>query len=321
MIRKLCVVLIFISGFLQNSVAQTDTIFLKAESGDGIIKLLKRHNLEPDVYIDTFKEQNSDKLKDNQHLILNETYMLVIETQIVDSICNELEIIEDSLLAGAVIYIIAGHGGPDPGAITIVDGHTISEDEYAYDICMRLKQEIIKHSGEAIMIIRDSNDSIRNDRILEIDNDEFCYPDLEIPYNHTKRLVQRADAVNDLYANKPPDSYQRVVVIHLDSRSTGQKVDVFFYHFPGSKKGKAFADNLKDVFADKYAEHQPNRGYEGTVSGRNLLVLRKTLPPATFVELANIKNLHNQKRFLDPDNRQALAKWLCEGIIRDFNSQ
>lgn len=321
MIRSFFVIMGLLTVFFHCSWAQTDTIFLKAEQGDGIIRLLNRHNLEPDIYYEAFTKQNSDKLKDNKHLILGETYMLVIEPQIKDSISEISDIVEDSLLLGAVVYIVAGHGGPDPGAITIVDGHTIAEDEYAYDICLRLKYEILKHSGEAIMIIHDPNDSIRNDKILEIDNDEVCYPNLEIPYNHTKRLVQRADAVNDLYSEKPANSYQRVLVVHLDSRSTGQKVDVFFYHYPGSKNGKAFANNLKDVFAEKYAEHQPNRGYEGTVSGRNLLVLRKTLPPAAFVELANIKNTHNQKRFLDPDNRQALAKWLCEGIIRDFNSE
>ncbi len=321
MIRILYVTITIFSFFLQYSIAQSDTLYLKAKSGDGIISLLKRHNLDPDYYVDTFKKQNADKLIDNKHLILGETYMLAIETLMEDSISKATQIVEDSLLSGAVIYIISGHGGPDPGAITIIEGHTISEDEYAYDICLRLKYEILKHSGEAKMIIHDPNDSIRNDRILEIDIDEVCYPNLEIPYNHTKRLVQRADAVNDLYSEKAANSYQRVLVVHLDSRSTGQKVDVFFYHYPGSKKGKAFANNLKDVFTEKYAEHQPNRGYEGTVSGRNLMVLRKTLPPAAFVELANIKNSHNQKRFLDPDNRQALAKWLCEGIIRDFNSE
>jgi N-acetylmuramoyl-L-alanine amidase len=228
--------------------------------------------------------------------------------------------IYDNSLEGSLIYIISGHGGPDPGAIAIVDGIRISEDEYAYDICLRIAKKIEEHGGKTIMVIHDTTHCIRDDRILPLDKTELCYPNLEIPLNHIQRLRQRVDAVNNLYAENRHIKYHRVIEIHLDSRSTGTLVDVFFYHYPQSNTGKAFAENLRNLFDEKYAEHQPNRGYSGTVSGRNLYVIRRTHPPAVLVELGNIQNIRDQKRFLNPYNRQALANWITEGIIKDYKN-
>ena len=65
----------------------------------------------------------------------------------------------------------------------------------------------------------------------------------------------------------------------------------------------------------KYAANQPGRGYEGTVSTRDLHVLSEAKPVAVYIELGNIKNKKDQDRFIIADNRQAVANWLCEGVI------
>ena len=104
----------------------------------------------------------------------------------------------------------------------------------------------------------------------------------------------------------------------MDSRSKGKQTDVFFYHAPGSSKGKRLANNLHRTFDKKYDKHQPNRGFTGTVSGRNLYVLRNTQPVAVFLELGNIQNKRDQHRLVLQNNRQALAKWIAEGIVTDY---
>jgi len=45
-------------------------------------------------------------------------------------------------------------------------------------------------------------------------------------------------------------------------------------------------------------------------------MLRYTDPRAVFIELGNIRNSADQKRFIYETNRDALAKWLYEGLIR-----
>ncbi|NLA25369.1 MAG: N-acetylmuramoyl-L-alanine amidase, partial [Bacteroidales bacterium] len=194
----------------------------------------------------------------------------------------------------------------------------IAEDEYAYDITLRLKRDIESHAGQVFMIIFDPYDSIRNEKYLKVDKNELCYPNLTIPLNQTARLIQRADAVNKLYDSIGSSVHQRVVEIHLDSRATKQKIDVFFYHHATSTKGKKLAEILLQTFEEKYKEHQPNRGYYGSVSARSLLVLRKTKPVGVFLELGNITNARDQKRFLNPNNRDALAKWICLGLIKEY---
>ena len=74
-------------------------------------------------------------------------------------------------------------------------------------------------------------------------------------------------------------------------RSKGKNIDVFFYHHKNSKNGKRLAENIHESFKQKYAKHQPNRHYSGTVSSRSSLYLVKnTLTPMVYIELGNIKN-------------------------------
>jgi N-acetylmuramoyl-L-alanine amidase len=221
-------------------------------------------------------------------------------------------------LKGATFYLIAGHGGPDPGAQGKYGKYTLSEDEYAYDVTLRLGRKLIEQGAFVYMIIRDKNDGIRDGSILKSDKDERCYPDQAIPLNQLARLSQRTKAVNSLY-RKSSSKYQRVIVIHVDSRSTGENTDVFFYHHHKSKSGKRLARTIRDTFKKKYAQYQPNRGYTGTVSDRSsLYVIRKTNPPAVFIELGNIRNPRDQRRFVLKDNRDALAKWIGEAIVKDY---
>jgi N-acetylmuramoyl-L-alanine amidase len=160
---------------------------------------------------------------------------------------------------------------------------------------MRIARNVEEHGGKVYMIIGDPDDGIREDTYLKIDYDEFCYPDLEIPRNQTERLKQRADAVNSLYESHKDVKYQRVVEIHLDSGSNGTKFDVFFYHYDKSKDGKKFAESIQQVFNEKYAKHQPNRGYGGTVSARNLYVIRKVIPVAILYRVGKYPKRKGQK--------------------------
>ena len=96
---------------------------------------------------------------------------------------------------------------------------------------------------------------------------------------------------------------------------------MYFYHAPGSKNGKRLASTLRSTLAAKYKKHQPNRGFNGTVSERNLYVLRNTLPAAVFLELGNIQNKRDQQRLVQENNRQALARWIADGIVADYKKK
>jgi len=306
------------------------------QSGEGMILLLRRHGLD-DEYFTLFKTINKETLEENgEDLKLHVKYLVPLKLHKTETaeeqnlseaepgsmtktfyikLLDETIEIEDDQLKGYVFYLVSGHGGPDPGAIATVNGERLCEDEYAYDITARLLRNLLQHGAKVYMITRDDNDGIRNDRVLEYDNDETCYLNQTIPLKQVDRLQQRADVINKYYkTNKKTAKGQFVVEIHVDSRSQNKDLDVFFYHHRNSKTGKKLAETIKDTFRKKYALHQPNRGYSGTVSSRNLYMLEKTMPVQIYIEVGNIQNPRDRKRLIIADNRQALANWIFYGI-------
>ena len=301
--------------------AQTAPEPLKARpnKGEGVGSFLRRHNLD-NVHLEEFKELNKGKFTPNGGLLSHHTYVLpgASEKWIVPLFgkeSQELKLVDEEL-KGAVFYLVSGHGGPDPGAIGNYGNKQLYEDEYAYDIVLRLAKNLMQKGATVHVVVQDANDGIRSTAYLKPDIDETVFGQ-PIPLGQIQRLKQRCDAINKLY-KKEKSKYQRCIEIHLDSRSQKKQLDVFFYHHKNSKKGEEMAETLRKTFENNYEKHQPGRGFSGTVSSRNLYMLKNTNPVAVFVELANIRNSRDQQRFVLDSNRQALANWLTNGIVEDF---
>ncbi|MDR6238409.1 N-acetylmuramoyl-L-alanine amidase family protein [Aureibacter tunicatorum] len=226
--------------------------------------------------------------------------------------------LKSQALKGCVYYIVSGHGGPDPGSVYTRGKFELHEDEYAYDVALRLARNLLSHGAKAYVIIRDPNDGIRSGNYLKPSKDEKCWPNLEIPRNQLERLEQRKNAVNQLYDyNKSKGyKYQRLICLHIDSREKDKRIDMFFYHQPSSSKSKVFTTSLQNTIRKKYEQRQKGRGYNGIVKARDLFMLRESKPVATFIELGNIQNIQDQRRILPEDNRQAIANWLTTGLLQ-----
>lgn len=106
--------------------------------------------------------------------------------------------VSSNRLAGACFYVVSGHGGPDPGAIGWVGKHELHEDEYAYDIALRLARNLMQEGAEVHIIIQDAKDGIRDDAYLSNSKRETCMGD-PIPLNQVQRLQQRCNKINALY--------------------------------------------------------------------------------------------------------------------------
>jgi N-acetylmuramoyl-L-alanine amidase len=224
--------------------------------------------------------------------------------------------IEDYSLAGQVFYIISGHGGPDPGAVCKSCPQMMCEDEYAYDVALRLARNLLQHGATVEMIVQDPTDGVRDDQFLKCDTDEKTLGSRQIARDQKARLRDRAYTVNQLYKQYAKMGYKthKAIEIHVDSRSENKRQDVFFYYNGQSAQSKKMALNAQEVFARKYEKHQKGRGYHGFVEDRGIYMVRAVTPPMLFVELANIRNEADQKRLLLNTNRQALANWLFESL-------
>ena len=222
-------------------------------------------------------------------------------------------------LTGHVYYIVSGHGGPDPGANTMVNGKMVAEDEYAYDVSLRLAKNLLMHDAKVYMIVRDENDGIRDEEYLETDYDEVVWGGEKIPLNQSARLCQRTRIINNLFEENAKKGYeiQRVIETHVDSRYTDHKVDIFFYYNDKKPQSKMLAEGMYDTIRQKYDAKQKGRGYTGEVKARDLWMIRESKPPIVFIELGNITNEFDRKRLLSSDNRQAIANWFAHGLMNN----
>ena len=322
-------ILVFLFSCFSLFALPTETA--KPKEGEGIYRFLLNNGRDPKVHFNEFIELNKSKLGKNNTLIKGVSYTLPpLSTE---SVVNnktskkkeplfgkkyaEYEI-ETNKLKGATFFLVSGHGGPDCGAIGKADGKEIHEDEYAYDIMLRLARCLMVEGATVHIIIQDKNDGIRDDKILKNDKSETCRGK-KIPLNQKKRLQQRCDEINAL-SSKSKDKYKRAIFIHLDSRSINQQMDVFFYHHAKSAEGKRLGNTMRQTLRNQYQKFQPGRGFTGTVSSRELYVLNNTTPVGLFAELGNIRNSFDQRRFLLNSNRQALANWMCRGFIADYEN-
>ena len=223
----------------------------------------------------------------------------------------------DNKLAGRVFYILSGHGGPDPGAVGKRAGNRIPEDEYAYDVALRLTRNILAHGGTPYMIVRDDNDGIRDQRYLKIDRDETVWGGASLPLNQKARLTQRTDIVNQLYDQNLAKGItdQTMISIHVDSRAKSKRIDLYFYHHENDLLGAKQAERMQAAVRAAYARTRQGRGYAGTIGTRDLHVLRETKVPSVFIELGNMANASDQIRIIEPRNRQLMADWLVEGLF------
>jgi len=223
----------------------------------------------------------------------------------------------DLSLKNKVFYLVSGHGGPDPGTMCKTCPKTLCEDEYAYDVALRIARNLMQHGAVVEIIIQDANDGIRDSKYLKCDKDERCNGQ-KLPLNQKRRLDQRAAHINALHLKYKKKGYKdhTVIALHVDSAGKGARKDVFFYHHKNSKRGKELAHNIHKTFKSKYDRFQKGRGYKGTIRSRGLHMINHTNPPIVYIELANIQNPQDQKRILLNSNRQALANWIFQGVIK-----
>lgn len=232
---------------------------------------------------------------------------------------KDVEITTDEL-KDQVFYIVPGHGGPDPGAIAKnVDGaYTICEDEYAYDVSLRLAKNLMQKGATVFVIVEDENDGIRDEKYLDCDKDETSFGGHNIPASQKKRLRQGMNKVNKLYSKYKKKGFtnQWMVSLHIDAQGEEDRQDVFFYYQSDSEKSKNKAVDIQQVFEEKYEVYRKEEKYNGSVSSRPLYVVRNSDPEPIFIELANIHNPEDRKRILFPKNRQLLADWITEGFSK-----
>ena len=230
------------------------------KKGEGITLFLKRHNRTGISYQKQFIELNKNKLGKGNTLRIGVKYTLP-PLQGKEAVASAIKRanyeplfgkelasykVTSSELKGACFYLVSGHGGPDPGAIGRIGKIELHEDEYAYDIVLRLARNLMTKGAKVHIIIQDAKDGIRDDKYLKNSKRETCMGS-PIPFNQVRRLKQRSDKINTLF-KQDKYAYKRAIFVHVDSRNKGHQTDVFFYHQNKNSESKHLAKTMRTTY-------------------------------------------------------------------------
>ena len=170
---------LFLTIFCANRLQAQEKAFPK--KGEGVTLFLKRHNRTGAAYQKQFIELNKNKLGKGNALRMGVKYTLPpLQGKEAAAAASKRANYEplfgkelasykvtSSELKGACFYLVSGHGGPDPGAIGRIGKIELHEDEYAYDIVLRLARNLMMKGAKVHIIIQDAKDGIRDDKYLK----------------------------------------------------------------------------------------------------------------------------------------------------------
>ena len=178
----------------------------------------------------------------------------------------------------AKIFIDAGHGGPDPGAV----GNGVIEENVNLDVANQLADRL-RNAGYEVMVYRST-------------------PDENVLSNKNADLRNRAQMANNWGADY-------FISIHTNSsaNTAAQGVEAYVYRLgtASERLGQSIVDSVSENLGSR------NRG----VMQANFAVLRRTNMPAVLVELGYLTNPTEALNLNSPAWQRAVAAAIFEGIV------
>ncbi len=184
-------------------------------------------------------------------------------------------------LTGRTVAIDAGHGGFDGG----VFHGSLVEKELNLDIALRLKDEVEKRGGKAVLT--------REGDVAFADENRA---DLE----HRLRMAHevKADVLVSVHCNSFPDPSQFGAQTFYPARS------------PEARR-------LALLIQEELVRLQPEN-YREALEAAELYILKNSRVPAVLVEVGFISNPGDRQRLASPEYRARLAAAMASGLERFF---
>lgn len=175
------------------------------------------------------------------------------------------------------IFIDAGHGGPDPGAV----GNGVVEEDVNLDVARKLGG-ILEEAGYDVMLYRTTQDE-------------------NVLTNKAADLKNRANMANDWGADY-------FISIHTNASASPSATGFEQYVYQLGGEAEALADDIAAQFAGRLGSS--DRG----VFQQNFSVLRNSNMPAVLVELGYLSNPTEALNLNSSAWRSAAARAIADGI-------
>ena len=179
------------------------------------------------------------------------------------------------------IFIDAGHGGPDPGAV----GNGVTEEYVNLNVARYLAQDL-RDAGYDVMEYRTTpTENVLNDKNADLRN--------------------RASMAKSWGADY-------FISIHTNSSTnpSAQGAEAYVYRLGG--EAERLGESILESISDRLGS--VNRG----VMAANFVVLRRTRMPAVLVELGYLTNPTEALNLNSPAWQRAVAEAIAVGIIAEI---
>ena len=298
---------IFLWGALVcSSLAQEKVYQVVAEPGDGIYSILRKQGLDPVENYQAFVTLNSKNIKDGSFLHVGKSYYIPFAAdsfknmgiRIVLPMGEEEPIFEgdfeklsrkSNTLKNAIYYLITENRGN-------------ATNGFAKEVESNLTLMLLEHGAQ----------------VYVVDDKSLSYQDLSEAGDLERDLMGRyVEAINKKYL-KHAGKYQRLLIIRSNG-AIDRKMDISVYHHKNSEEGQRLSQNLREAFQKHSVRSQSVEDVEAVFQESNMLYLVKNvLPAVSLMDLDGTSRESKAKSIEVLTNKDALAKWLANGISKDY---
>lgn len=221
------------------------------------------------------------------------------------------------------IVIDPGHGGLDPGSISEGSDNNgtffILEDEYCYDLALRVYILLKLHGADVIMtilspnhLLRESNETFVNEKNEVLNLKYLKNHSVILPRGNRESLLKRIEIAKNFYNNQTKDTL--FLSIHSDN----------FKYLPEATSILYYKDNNReDTVSKKEVEKLlPYLGAGAHKMGKSIRVLNNN--PANIKYLVEVKNLAYTPHIWDMKQatlRQKEAEKIVYGLIKIYGKE
>lgn len=222
-------------------------------------------------------------------------------------------------LYGKVVIIDPGHGGEDPGSSGIHSGKRVFEDEYNYDVALRIAKLVKQNGGLAFLTVVDPNQRTPRDwkpqEVFPADYDERFASDGTRAVARTRGMQKRLALANQLLKKYPR---HRIAWISIHFDVVGRNAEIQGVRIINGN-GDTLPIALQGAFGKRLREVAPVVGNGDRDHGiRKLYVLSKAnkVKSKVLIELGNFRNRTDLWRIRNPVVREAYARAIVEGLAK-----
>ncbi|MEK7464742.1 MAG: N-acetylmuramoyl-L-alanine amidase [Patescibacteria group bacterium] len=223
-------------------------------------------------------------------------------------------------LYGWVVVVDPGHGGADPGSSRILRGERVTENEYVYDVSLRVQRLIRERQGLALLTTKNGGgeQNASPSKIVVDRRDERFALDGTLVRAGKSGLSKRVEFGNQV-SRRYPKHRQAWISIHFDV--VGSSSDVQGIRIISADSSSRFVAALESTFrrVGRLREKHPVVESGDDAHGiRNLYVLRSVnrIKDRVLIELGNFLNDDDLWRIRNPEVRELYAKEIASALER-----